>query len=217
MRPALKQMKKSTQPIQLEGIIIQCGVEGIQVSTDEGEFSAKRAFSCLIEPVQGDKVLVAGDLDGEIYVITVLERTSLSPATISIDRDLTLGVPEGRISLASSKGVDLVTSGDMNLTASELAVRAPRGHVFLDHLTYLGSRVFANIRAVKLAGELFDAVLDRISRKVKRSYKVVEELDHVRSGQIDYRAEKNMSLKAQNTLVSADELIKMDADQIHLG
>jgi hypothetical protein len=217
MNRALKQLKREGHQIQSCGMVIACGTDGIEVSTDKGEFLVKRAVSCLIEPVIGDRVLIAGDLDDEIFVIAVLERPDASPMTITVDGDLTLGVPRGRFSIAAGKGIDLVTASDITLTGSELTVRAPKGHVFLDHLTYLGSKVFAQTQAVKLVGEFFDAVLDRISHKVKRSYRVVEELDHVRSGQIDYRAEKNMSLKAQNALVTADELIKMDGDQIHLG
>jgi hypothetical protein len=217
MNRALKQLKRERHQVQAYGTVMECRSDGIRVSSDEGELLAKRAISCLIEPVIGDHVLVAGDLNEEVFVIAVLERLDASPLTIAVDGDLTLGVPRGRLCIAAGKGIDLVTASDMTLTGSELTVRAPKGHVFLDHLTYLGSKVFAQAQAVKLVGELFDAVFDRISHKVKRSYKVVEELDHVRSGQIDYRAEKNMSLKAQNALITAEELIKMDGDQIHLG
>ena len=217
MRPALKQIRKSTQPTQMEGTVTTCRAEGILVSTDEGEFLAKRAFSCLIEPVPGDRVLVAGDAGTDVYVIAVLERTSAAAATIRVEGDLNLGAPSGRIGIVSAKGIDLATASLMTVTASELTVKAPKGNVFLDHLTYLGSRVFAHAKAFKLAGEVFEAVLDRISHKVKRSYKVVEEIDQVRSSQIDYRADKNMSMRGQNTLISADELVKVDGDQIHLG
>jgi hypothetical protein len=203
--------------MQLYGTVTLCCTDGIRVSTDVGELFAKRALSCLIEPVTGDRVLVAGDLHDEVFVIAVLERLDASPVTIAVDGDLTLGVPHGRLSIAAGKGIEMLTAADMTLTGSELTVRAPKGQVLLDHLTYIGSRVFAQAQAIKLVGELFDAVLDRISHKVKRSYRIVDEIDHVRSSQIDYRAEKNMSLRGKNALVTADELIKMDADQIHLG
>jgi hypothetical protein len=217
MNRALKQLKRESRQMQAYGTVMECLPDGIRVSTDGGELFAKRALSCLIEPVEGDRVLVAGDLHDEVFVIAVLERLDASPVTIAVDGDLTLGVPRGRLSIAAEKGIDMVTAADMTLAGSELTVRAPRSQVLLDHLTYIGSKVFAQVQVVKLVGELFDAVLDRISHKVKRSYRIVEEIDCVRSGQIDYRAEKNMSLRGKNALVTADELIKMDADQIHLG
>lgn len=217
MNRALKQLKRERHQMQAYGTIMECLPDGIRVSTDDGDLFAKRALSCLIEPVIGDRVLVAGDLHDEIFIIAVLERPDASPITIAVDGDLTLGVPHGRLSMAAGKGIDLMTAADMTMTGSEITVRAPRGQVLLDHLTYIGSKVFAQAQAFKLVGELFDAVFERISHKVKRSYKIVEEIDHVRSGQIDYRAENNMSLRGKNALVTADELIKMDGDQIHLG
>jgi hypothetical protein len=70
---------------------------------------------------------------------------------------------------------------------------------------------------MKLIGRFFHSMIDSISQKVKRSYRVVEDIDHVRSSQIDYRASKNMSLRGQNALINAEELVKIDGDQIHLG
>ena len=64
---------------------------------------------------------------------------------------------------------------------------------------------------------LVDTVMERISQKVKRSYRLVEECDYLRSGEVDYRADKNMSLHGDNTMVTAKELVKVDGGQIHLG
>jgi hypothetical protein len=217
MNRALKQLKRENTQMQVYGTVMECLPDGIRVSTDDGELCAKRALSCLIEPVAGDRVLVAGDIQDEVFVIAVLERLDASPVTITVDGDLTLGVPRGRLSMAAGKGIEMLTVADMSLAGSEITLCAPRGQVLLDHLTYIGSKVFARAQAVKLVGELFDAVLERISHKVKRSYRIVEEIDCVRSSQIDYRAENNMSLRGKNALVTADELIKMDGDQIHLG
>ena len=47
--------------------------------------------------------------------------------------------------------------------------------------------------------------------------RVVEECDYLRSGEVDYRADKNMSLRGDNTMVTAKELVKVDGGQIHLG
>jgi hypothetical protein len=217
MNRALKQLKQETYHIQTDGTVVECSADSIRVDTDHGELSARRAVSCLIEPVARDRVLIAGNLADELFVIAVLERKDASTTRIIVDGDLSLGVPKGRFSVAAAHGVDLVSAKDMTITSSELTVRAPKGHLFLDHLTYLGRKIFAQTQAIKLVGKLFDAVLDRISHKVRRSYKVVEEIDYMRSEEIDYRAARNMSLRGQNTLVTAEDLVKIDADQIHLG
>ena len=61
------------------------------------------------------------------------------------------------------------------------------------------------------------ALLDRVSSRVKRSYRMVEECDHVRAEQIDYAAKKRLSLHGETALLTAQHLAKVEGDQIHLG
>jgi hypothetical protein len=177
----------------------------------------RRAASCLIEPEPGDLVLVAGDGREHVYILAVLERAGDGPARLSVEGDLAIQVRRGHFSVSSSHGIDLVTATDVKIAGSGLDVRAERGRVFLAELSYIGGKILAQAERVKLLAGIFDSVLERFAQKVKRSYRVVEEMDHLRSGQISYRAEKNMDLRARNALLTAEELVKLDGDQIHLG
>lgn len=217
MKQALRRIERQGRQIQTYGVVGAVEKDGITVDTEYGEIFAMRAVSCLVEPSAGDRVLVAGDLDEDLFVIAVLESGAMSATKISVTGDLHIGVPNGRFSIASAKGLDLVSASDISVTSPELVVRSGKGQVFFDSLSYIGRRVMAQAEAFKLVGGLFDTIADRISQKTKRSYRVVDEVDQVRSCQIDYRAEKNMRLKARNALVSADELVKVDGGQIHLG
>ena len=217
MKHALKHETKQSYQIQADGIVAGCESDGVTIDSEYGELFARRAVSCLIEPAIGDRVLVAGDLNADLFVIAVLEQGNVSATRITVEGDLHLGVPNGRFSIVSAQGVDLVSAGDISLTSSEFSVRSDKGHIFFDQLSYIGRKVMAQASAFKFVGGIFDMVAERVSQKVKRSYRVVEEIDQLRSNQIDYRAEKNMSLKAQNALVTADELVKIEGDQIHLG
>lgn len=217
MKQALRKADRPGYQIQADGIVIGREDDGVMVDCEYGELFARRAVSCLVEPASGDRVLVAGDPGGDLFVIAVLEQGNASATRITVEGDLHLGVPNGRLSIVSAQGVDLVSAGDIALTSSELAVRSDKGHIFFDQLSYVGRKVMAQAGVFKFVGGMFDIIAERISQKVKRSYKVVEEIDQVRSNQIDYRAEKNMSLKGQNALVTADELVKIEGDQIHLG
>jgi hypothetical protein len=217
MKQALKHVTRQSYQIQSDGIVI--GREGgeVTVDTEYGELCARRAVSCLVEPAVGDRVLVAGDLNEDLFVIALLEQGDVSATRITVDGDLHLGVPNGRFSIVSAQGVDMVSAGDISLTSSEFSVRSDKGHIFFEELSYIGRKVLAQTGALKFVGGIFDTIAERVSQKVKRSYRVVEEIDQVRSNQIDYRAEKNMSLKGQNALVTANELVKIEGDQIHLG
>jgi hypothetical protein len=105
----------------------------------------------------------------------------------------------------------------VSLVGKRLEVNAAEGSVVVQRLAFLGDAVRAEIDRIKLLATSVDSVLERLTQRVKRAYRTVEETDQLRAERIDYTADKTMSLHAENALVTADELVKMDAEQIHLG
>jgi hypothetical protein len=150
-------------------------------------------------------------------VLAVLEREAGAPAILSTEGDLEIRQRRGRVSIAAQEGIDLVAAKDVSVTSSGVNVHASEGSVVLQSLSFVGSAVLAQVDRVKLLAETFDAVLDRFSQKVKRSYRTVEETDQVRAERIDYTATSTMSLHGENTLMTAEQLVKVDGEQIHLG
>jgi hypothetical protein len=57
----------------------------------------------------------------------------------------------------------------------------------------------------------------RLLQRASRSYRFVEGGDHVRSGEVDYRAVGNLHLRGKNAVVTAEAVAKVDGGQIHLG
>ena len=77
--------------------------------------------------------------------------------------------------------------------------------------------LFYVVVLLALVTETLDSVLDRFSQRVKRSYRTVEETDQLKAERIDYTASSTMSLHGENALVTAEQLVKVDGEQIHLG
>ena len=69
----------------------------------------------------------------------------------------------------------------------------------------------------RFVGRTCETVLDRLSVLTRSSFRLTEEVEQVRAGQIDYQAEETLRLHAKNTLVSSKGLVKVDAEQIHMG
>lgn len=215
--PAVTKLREpGTEPLYAVGEIMESDPAGLLVRSACGVFRARRALSCLVEPEPEDTVLLAGERERP-YVIAVLERAESSPLRLMVDGDCELGVRNGRFSIAAENGMDLVSQKDIGISAAELDVHATRGSVFFGKLSYFGQKLFSQVSRVRLVAGVLDAVMESVSQTVKRSYRTVAEIDHLRSGEIDYRAEQNMSLHGRNALVSAEELVKMDGGQIHLG
>jgi hypothetical protein len=89
--------------------------------------------------------------------------------------------------------------------------------VVLSRLSFVGSVVQAEVERLKLLAESVDTTLTRLYQRVKRSYRVVEELDQLKAERIDYEAKELLSLHGKHATITAESLVKVDGDQIHLG
>lgn len=217
MRSTARKQEYKTEISQELGTVTRIEGATFVARTEEGEHRARRAASCLLEPEVGDLVLLAVATDGRSYVLAVLEREEGAAGSIVADGDLTIKLGKGRFAVAAQEGVELVSGKDVSVVSGDLRVNAVDGTVALTRLSFLGDVVRAEIAKAKVLAGSFDTIAERISQKVKRAYRIVEETDHLRAEAVDYVAKKTMSLRGQNALVTAEELVKVDGDQIHLG
>ena len=202
--------------LQEAGRVARVEDDGFVVRTDAGDFHAKRATSCLVAPEVDDYVLLAAVPRGGCYVLAVLEREG-GKVTIGVDGDLELSATKGSVTVAAQDPVRLVSGTQVEIMAPTVDVKAMAATVVVEAASVIGARVTAEIAKVKLVAETFDSVLDRFTQKVKRSFRTVEEIDRVRAESIDYEAKKTLNMHGENALVTAESLVKLDGDQIHVG
>ena len=72
-----------------------------------------------MEPREGDLVEIAVTQAGTCYVLAVLERDGEGATRLSVDGDLDIHVPSGRLRMSADAGVDMV-SDEVNVTARQL-------------------------------------------------------------------------------------------------
>lgn len=189
----------------------------VTVTNDAGEYACTRAVSCLVAPEVDDVCLVATSEGGKAWILAVLDREDRTKTCLSVDGDLDVRLKQGAFTIAANEGVGIVSAADVKVVAGRFNLNAVDGNVALQRLSYVGRFVQSEVEKIRSLAGTFDSVLERFSQKVKRSYRTVEELDQVKAEQLDYKANKTMSLRGGNTLVTADKLVKVDGDQIHLG
>lgn len=190
------------------------------VCSGSAEYQARRATSCLLEPQEGDVVLLSIVPGRATYVVAVLEREEgerAGAARVVLDGDLELQVPNGRVVIAAKDGIELVSTRGVGITSEELKVTTRAAEVVIEHLGVVGGTVQAQLRKVKVVAETIDHAADRVVQRFKRAYRFVAEMDQTRAQRIDIAAEKTMSLHAGDAVVTARELVKVDGSQIHMG
>ncbi|WP_438028851.1 DUF3540 domain-containing protein [Sorangium sp. So ce233] len=186
------------------------------VATGAGELEARRAVSCMVGPETDDVVLVSVLPGRGAYILAVLEREG-SDVSVVLEGDLHVKLPSGRFVVGAAEGVTFASGKEVGVVAGEVKVNARLGSIFVESLSYLGTAVQAEVEKAKVKAAAFDATVERVVQRVKRAYRFVEEFEQLRAGRVDYVAKKNMSLRGENTLVTAEELVKLDGAQIHLG
>jgi hypothetical protein len=184
------------------------------------EIRAGRAVSCLVEPELDDVVLVAAHARGPnlttAYVLAVLERESPN-AAISSKGDLEVRVKEGRFRVASQKGIDLVSPESVDVVSNRVGIHANVAKIVATEIVSLASQVVADLSRVKVDGSILDKVFDRVSERVQRSFREIEESEHVRAKEIEITADQSLTLRSENTIVAAKEVVELADDEDHYG
>ncbi|WP_437878030.1 DUF3540 domain-containing protein [Sorangium sp. So ce513] len=198
------------------GRVVRAADGAFVVASGAAELEARRAVSCMVEPEADDVVLVSVVPGRGAYILAVLERQG-SDVSVVLDGDLRVKLPSGRFVVGAAEGVTIASGKEVGVVAGEVKVNARLGSLFVESLSYVGTAVQAEIERAKVKAAALDASVERVVERVKRVYRFVEELEQLRAERVDYVARKNMSLRGENTLVTAEELVKLDGAQIHLG
>ena len=212
----LAMQPKLVTVFQQYGVVTGIG-DAVEVQTDTSRYRALCAPSCLLQPEIGDKVLVVTDAEGEDYVLAVLARAGGGGARLSLPANSEVQTQGGTLKISGRDGLSLQSARQVSLQSAQLRVDALQGDVTIHQLAIVGDAWKSCIDTVKTVGRSVDSVLERLHSRVSRSYRRVEELDQVKAGQIDYQADTSLQLHAKYALVTADDLVKVDAEQIHLG
>ena len=183
----------------------------VTVRTALAEVPCRRAASCLLAPAVGDRVLLAVEDRGDAYVLAVLDQKDPGSATIAVDGDLHLTAAHGKVTVAAQEGIELVTAVAIQIASRVLEVSAGEA------ISLVGGAVRAELDKVKLFATTFDAFFERVSQRAKRSYRTIEEIDQVKARHLDYAAAGNAHLRGENTIITALDLVKVNAEQVHIG
>lgn len=159
------------------------------------EVHARIAVSCLVAPEPGDRVLVH-----ESFVLAVLERPSDRGLELAVDGDLAVRA-EGKLELRGER-VDLL--GKVGRAAfDEVELFASRVGTIAEHARSVVGRV--------------ESLFDHVTERVRTRYREIEEREITRAGELETHARGTISVKAHHVSTVAEELVRFDGEQIHMG
>jgi hypothetical protein len=185
---AARKLSEGTLGIELVSGVVLPG-DGVRVRIGGESFDAVRAKSCLVAPEAGDRVLCAVE-PGAVFVLAVL---------------------------TGGEATRVTAEGALSIEAPHIAVRADESTVTVGKLGFFAGLVDAHAQKLAVLADDIDTIATRIAQKAKRAFRLVEEVDQLRAGTVDVRAENLATIRAENALISARVLAKIDGEQINLG
>ncbi len=209
--------KRSTTAELVSGVIAGALADARwEVRIGDTSLVAGRAVGCLVAPRSGDEVSVTVLDDGRAYITCVLERTA-GDASITVEGDLEIASSTGSVRIRANEDVRLVSQGVVSAASRALELTAFDGKVVIERLEVLGDKITTEVNRIKTVAVYLDRTLERFSERVKRAYRTVEESDHLRAKSTDHRADELLSLSSKNTVMTSEQLMKVDGSQIHIG
>jgi hypothetical protein len=193
---------------------VEANVFGVRTSTG-CSVEAALAASCLVRPAAGDTVALLPVPSKGHYIVAILERASDAALALSAPGGLTVSVPKGRFTVAA-EGIDLV-GREIAMHGQKTTVDAQLLRFSFRELAAFGTEVLFNADTFKLAGRFASAVFESVMHRAARSYRVISELEHMTGRQLSYTVSENVSVHGKNNLMTAEDLVKVDGKQIHVG
>ena len=84
-------------------------------------------------------------------------------------------------------------------------------------LDLVGKSIATKSEKVRVVAETVDTIAGRIYQRAVQFLRRTDELDRVEAKNIERRAEQLMHSHAENSVTTAEQLIKIDGSQVHVG
>ena len=207
MRDNLARQSVDTTATQEVGAVTAVLGRALRVRAGSGEYEARRAVSCLVEPELGDRVLLALHTQG-CHVLAVLDRDGEAPTRLVAQGDLEVSASGGRVT---------ITAQETAVASDRLRVLATEASLGVGTLVYAGVELVARLSRVKTVAKEVESVADRWVQRLERAYRFIAQSEHVRAEYLEYEATTAVNVRAETTIVTSGELTKIDGAQIHVG
>lgn len=213
----LARLDENRPVFQDTGTVLEQKENSFLVAARDYRVWAQKAAGCLLLPEPGDTILFVSSTDGTCYILSVLAKEQAGQQRIQFSGDTDLICKDGELSLSGQKGVHVASPKQVQLTTSNLKVVAAEGECTISRLTFLSNFFLGRLANIKMVAGKVESICERLQQKITRSYRTVEDMDHLRAGKVDYRAERQLSLRGKYTLMTAKEDVKIDGERIHMG
>lgn len=188
---------------------------GFQVCIQNERFNATLAASCILRPNIGDKVLIVALPESTAYILAVLEQAS-AEQTFQFSKHLTIHTDENA-SIITAEHLELQAEQHLSLTSPELSLYAAKGKAEITQWHYKGDFLQQSVRHISTQAHLVETVTESTHLQAERSFSQIADLQHEMIGRVRTLVQQDYRLDCEYADIFAEQDVKIDAEQIHLG
>ncbi|MBF0352577.1 MAG: DUF3540 domain-containing protein [SAR324 cluster bacterium] len=188
------------------------------VHCSDGKFKARKAFSCLVHPIVGDKVLISRDADEECYILAIMERSGKQNASLVFHGNVQISAPQGQIDVLAKERLGLVTTNQIEMSTSQLNVTALNATLNTERSQITSQEIMTTAKVIRVLAEKLDTFADRFVLRAKNSFRWVDELDQLKAGEVIHHIRTIFSVHSSgHATLTAKGDVRIDGERIHMG
>lgn len=195
-------------PANLEGYVQGGKNNSWLVTTSQGLIRATQAFSCLIQPVLGDKVLLQ-PVGEHWYLLAILERQQPLPMQLNARNGLNIDL--------GGKDCHWQNAGHWQLNAEYTSIRTHQAELTTQTAQVRGQQLTQHWQQVRnLIQDLWHSG-QTVWQQVRQSISRVDEVEQKDCGHQIQRVRGNMTLHSEQGSITSSKDLRIDAERIHMG
>lgn len=192
----------------------------LMVMTDLGPLSCRMAASCLLRPECGDLALVATpeDHQGQAYVLAVLERAEPHAAMhVDLGHGARLEAESGDVEIRAGADLRLSAGAGLDASASSMTFAASSVRWLTHVFSVLSSTVETVCSLWRESSTDRETSAQTWTQRLGDCHRHVQDLDETQAGVSRTLARETALLHGRVSYVQAEEFVKVDGQEVHLG
>lgn len=208
-----------TQTLLRMGLVTRFSQDRVEVALDGEIHTALRTSGCVVDPRPGDQVVLFLPEGHPPVVLAIVDAGKMaepSPRTMNFPEGLVMNVTGRPLTLHAQEGLE-IDSPETLIRSGRLSGQFSECEIVSGQLTLTGGILSFVGEKVRHVAKSLERVAQWLHDRAHGSIREIETLDRHTSGESMIESESIVSIQSKTTLISSQELVKIDSDQIHLG
>ena len=181
-----------------------------------GVINARTAFSCLVEPIVGDSVLV-NQSGSDYFVLAVLERQAEQNMELNFPGDVKMVANSGQVDLIADQDLNFLSTKSTNMLSSKLNLTSADMSINTGKLTAQTNEIESHSQTVNMYSNVFNSVTKQINQKTDILIRWVEQVETLNIGNLIQNVRKNYTSHSDQAVITASKDMRIDGERIHMG